>query len=80
MLSETEKWQAEVSAESSRLIKQGMSPWNAAMQAGKNVEQRRKLTKRAIDVCPVCDGKGKVANTRGVEQFCLACNGTGQRN
>ena len=49
MLSETEKYQAEVSAESNRLIKQGVPPWEAAMQAGKNVQQKRKLTKRAVD-------------------------------
>ena len=49
MLSETEKYQAEVSAESNRLIKQGVPPWEAAMQAGKNVQQKRKLTKRAFD-------------------------------
>ena len=34
---------------------------------------------RALDVCPVCEGKGKVANTHGVEQFCIPCDGTGQR-
>lgn len=49
MLSETEKYQAEVSAESNRLIKQGVPPWEAAMQAGKNVQQKRKLTKRTLD-------------------------------
>jgi len=49
MLSETEKYQAEVSAESNRLIKQGVPPWEAAMQAGKNVQQKRKLTKRTPD-------------------------------
>lgn len=49
MLSETAKYQAEVSAESNRLIKQGVPPWEAAMQAGKNVQQKRKLTKRAVD-------------------------------
>lgn len=57
MLYETEKWQAEVSAESSRLIKQGVPPWEASMQAGKIVQQRRKLTKRAVDLgweCGIC--------------------------
>ncbi len=49
MLSETEKFQSEVRAESERLIKQGVAPWEAAMQAGKNVQQKRKLTKRAFD-------------------------------
>ena len=34
---------------------------------------------RALDVCPVCEGKGKVANTHGVEQFCIPCDGTRQR-
>jgi hypothetical protein len=63
MLSETEKWQAEVSAESSRLIKQGMSPWAAAMQASKNVEQRRKLMKK----CSIC-GKW-VDSFNGVTQY-----------
>ncbi len=54
MLSEIEKFQAEVSAESNRLIKQGVSLWAAAMQAGKNVEQRRKLTKRPPDFAEAC--------------------------
>ena len=36
-------------------------------------------TQRALDVCPVCAGKGFVANTHGVEQFCIPCDGTGQR-
>lgn len=39
----------------------------------------QRLTKRALDVCPVCAGKGFVKNTHGVEQFCIPCNGTGQR-
>lgn len=34
---------------------------------------------RVPDVCPVCAGKGTVTNTHGVEQFCLPCDGTGQR-
>ncbi len=54
MLSETEKFQSEVRAESARLIKQGVPPWEAAMQAGKNVQQKRKLTKRVPDVCDSC--------------------------
>lgn len=63
MLSETAKYQAEVSAESNRLIKQGVPPWEAAMQAGKNVQQKRKLTKLAPDA----------GDSGGIPGFCLRC-------
>jgi len=39
----------------------------------------QRLTKRALDVCPVSVGKGFVKNTHGVEQYYVPCDGTGQR-
>lgn len=39
----------------------------------------RLLTQRALDICPLCKGAGRVENTHGVMMFCIPCDGTGKR-
>ncbi len=43
-----------------------------------SAQQNEEPTVESGRTCPVCGGNGKVANTRGVLQFCIPCDGRGQ--
>ena len=55
-------------------------PSLADIMAEARREEAKRLTQRAVDVCPACDGEGYRLLSWTKISGCLACNGTGKRN